>query len=391
VADHTYCFAKVKTMHVSFGPLAAASLVAALASAAPLPAQASGYAVIYTAPSGQTFEPAVGAVSNGLIYGTDPAGGAAGDGTVFTMTTKGQNYTVLHTFTGADGIDPNPRLLVLAGEVFGTTQWGGSTTLGTVYGMSAQGTLLWSNAFAEAQGFRPLDGLAYAANGDLYGTTSAGAIAPGNGTLFRVHRNGNLAILYKFQSQSDGHCPFTGVVVDAAGNVFGTTVGLGAGGNPNGSVWEMPPGETPATLDAFANGSVAEWPQITPTLDAAGNLWGVNEANPAQGNGVIWELSGTSFSVPYSFTGGADGYAPDGPLLLGKDGNLYGTTSGGGNANGSNGLGTVFMITPQGQLSTVHTFTGGADGGVPTGSLAMDAAGHIYGGTQAGTIFKISP
>lgn len=376
-------------MHVSFGPLAAASLVAALASAAPLPAQASGYAVIYTAPSGQTFEPAVGAVSNGLIYGTDPAGGAAGDGTVFTMTTKGQNYTVLHTFTGTDGMTPNARLAVLGGEVYGTTQWGGSTTLGTVFGMSAQGTLLWSDALSNG-GFHPLDGLALAPNGDLYGTTSGGAISPGNGSLFRVHRNGNLAILYKFKSKSDGHCPYTGVVVDALGNVFGTTVGLGFGGNPNGSVWEMQPGEIPATLNVFPDYSAAAYPQITPTLDAAGNLWGVTSSNQFTYRGAIWEVSGGTLTFPYSFTGAADGANPNGPLLLGKDGNFYGTTSGTTAGSGTN-LGTVFMITPQGQLSTVHTFTGGADGGVPTGSLAMDAAGHIYGGTQAGTIFKISP
>lgn len=378
-------------MRIGFGLLGGVGVAAALALAAFAPAaQATSYQVIYTAPSGQTLHPAVGAVNNGVIYGSDPSAGASGAGILFTMSNAGKNYKVLHTFTGPDGQTPNARLVVVGGQVYGTTQWGGSATLGTVFKMSAQGALVWSFPFTGNLGFYSLDGLARAPSGFLYGTTSNGSVAPGNGMVFLIGGYGNPVVLHKFQSRNDGHCPYTGVAIDSQGNVFGTAVGLGFGGQPTGSIWEMPVGQKLTTLYSFKGGADGEYPEITPTLDGSDNLWGVS-TNGGAANGAIWELTKAGFKVRYSFTSGADGYNPNSPLLLGKDGNLYGTTSGGGSASFTNGLGTVFKITPQGQFSTVHTFRGGADGGTPTGSLALAASGDIYGGTQAGTVFRIIP
>jgi uncharacterized repeat protein (TIGR03803 family) len=370
----------------------AVAVAAAFGSAAAVPAaRASSYEMFYTAPAG--LHPVVGAVTNGLIYGTDPSFG--GSGVLFTLATKGLTYTALHSFSGSDGSTPNGRLVVIGKTIYGTTQGGGSGGAGTVFAMAATGALTWSDAFQWGpNGAAPFDGLALAPNGELYGTTSQAALSPGNGTVFVVGKGGHMGVYYKFKSLSDGHCPFTGVVFDAAGNMYGTTVGLGFGGQSQGSVWKAAPGGKPMTQAPFLNNGDGEYPEITPTVDGSGNVWGVITTGTTAG--AIWELTPAGITAIYSFTGGADGGNPDGPLLLGPDGNLYGTTSSGA----AHGLGTVFMITPSGQFSTVHVFSGGADGGPATGGLAKDAAGHIFGGTAGydngggdivpGTIFRIT-
>jgi uncharacterized repeat protein (TIGR03803 family) len=312
---------------------------------------------------------------------------------LFTLSGSGQ-LTPLYTFSGSNGATPNARLVIdNNGTVYGTTQDGGSDSAGTVFAISAQGRLLLSHSLQTGtEGSFPLDGLALAPGGYAYGTTSEGALAPGNGTLFRIGPGGALTVAYSFLSTpSDGHCPFTGVVIDQHGTMYGTTVGLGFGGQPDGSVWKMPRGQPLSTIYSFTNGTDGEYPTITPSLDAAGNLWGVSHTNVAPWAGSLWAITAAGFSVKYVFSGGSDGFDPNGPLLLDNAGNFFGTTSGGGIAFGSNGSGTLFTITPQGVLTTVHAFAGGADGAVPTGSLAMDANGLIYGGTQAGTIFRVTP
>lgn len=356
-------------------------------------AHASTYQVIYQSPADQTFTPYVGGVRKGLIYGTEPTGGANSAGVLFTLSPSGQ-YTPIYTFSGSDGAQPNARLVIDSkGTAYGTTEFGGDQGVGTVFAISAQGQLLLSDSLqAGTDGSYPLDGLAVGTDHAGYGTTSQGAIAPGNGTLFRVTAGGTLGVVYSFlSSPTDGHCPFTGVVIDKAGNIYGTTVGFGFGGQPLGAVWKMPPGGVPTTIYSFTNGTDGEFPQITPTLDADDNLWGVSQTNVSPSAGSVWEITATGFQVVHVFGGDADGDTPNGPLLLGSDGNMYGTTLGGGIAAGAAGYGTIFSITPQGVLTTVHAFAGGSDGALPTGSLAMDPAGRIYGGTRSGAVFMVTP
>jgi uncharacterized repeat protein (TIGR03803 family) len=378
----------------------------AAAPAAQATGAAAAFAVVYTAPSTAPLSPAVGAVDNGVIYGIDPARGAAGGGVLFTIA--GGTYTPLFTFSGANGQTPNARLILDGtGGVIGTTRAGGSLGTGTVFRVSGTGQLLWSHSLQPAtEGDVPLDGLAADALGNFYGTTSLGAIAPGNGVLFRVNKNGAFHVLYQFHSLADGHCPFTGVVVDQSDTIYGTTVGMGFGGQPLGSLWKRPYGGKPTTLYSFTDASTAggaltdgEYPQVTPSFDSAGNLWGVtSDHDGATSAGAIWELTPTGARVLYNFTGGGDGYLPNGPLLLGLDGNFYGTTRGGGSAAGLSGNGVVYRFNPVGtaaqvaaSVGVVHVFTGATDGATPTGSLALDPSGRIYGGTATGTIYQITP
>lgn len=374
---------------------------AAIATAA-FAAASAARADTFTALTTLSEPAAIGAVQGGVLYGTSTSGGSSGEGEVFTITPSiaggktTYKYAPLYDFSGSDGANPNSRLIVDGlGNVFGTAQNGGNQGAGTVFAISAKGRLLWSHSLQPTtEGGIPLDGLAADAYGNFFGTTSRDAISPGNGVLFRVNSSGAFHVVYLFRSTSiDGHCPFTGVVVDRSETIYGTTVGFGFGGQPEGAIWKRPNGGKPTTQHSFTDGTDGEWPQVTPTLDTAGNLWGVSYVqNASDFAGAIWKLSATGFNVVYSFTGGADGYQPDAPLLLGRNGYLYGTTANGGSGSGSSGDGVVYKISTTGGAPTVvHTFTHGTDGAFPAGGLAMDSSGNIYGGTATGSVFQITP
>jgi len=223
---------------------------------------------------------------------------------------------------------------------------------------------------------------------EIVGTTSMGA-PNGNGTIFAMKHESAYKTLYNFQSKADGHCPFSGVAVSASHVIYGTTVGVGYGGNPNGSVWQFSKAGGLQTLYVFQDENDGEWPNQAPTVDSAGNVYGTTAiqggANVA---GAIWTVSAAGqFSVLHSMNGATDGSGPNSPLVLGSDGNLYGTTLQGGSGDG----GTVFSISPTGVFSVVHNFTNSGDGAVPTGNLVQGTDGSIYGGTSFGTVFKIVP
>jgi uncharacterized repeat protein (TIGR03803 family) len=198
---------------------------------------------------------------------------------------------------------------------------------------------------------------------------------------------------YEFKSRGDGHCPFSGVAVDGVDNIYGTVVGNGFGGDPNGAVWKLAPHNRLTPLYKFKDGADGEYPDQAPIVDAAGNVYGtILKVNGGSYAGAIWKIDTTGqFSIFYQFTGTTDGYGPNGPLLLNTDGNFYGTTGSGGGTKRKPGYGTLFRITPAGVFTVLRTFYYGPEGGGPTGTLAHDSKGAIYGGTSAGTVYKYAP
>ena len=359
--------------------------IALVASLMPLASHAAPqFSVIGTVPGG----PQIGAINGTTLYGTVAY---SGDGTLFSMTTSG-TYTLLHSFNGAtDGSVPNAKLVrTHNGNLFGTAQGGGQYSGGTLWEYSAAAVMSTPHAFgASGDGSDPLQGPSLAPHADLVGTTSMGA-ANTNGIIFRYTRNDRYAALYNFQSDADGHCPFSGVAVAPNGTIYGTTVGRGYGGNPNGSVYKfIPHSKKLDTLYTFQNGNDGEWPDQAPTIGNKQIIYGTTHIQ--NGNnfaGAIWAISKSgTFSVLHDLNGTTDGYAPNSPLLLNTDGNLYGTTSSGGADN----YGTVFSISRTGIFTLLYSFTNTGDGAQPTGNLVHDNAGAIYGGTASGTVFKIVP
>jgi uncharacterized repeat protein (TIGR03803 family) len=201
-------------------------------------------------------------------------------------------------------------------------------------------------------GGNPVTGLVLDAAGNLYGTTSFGGVVGGTckplqgcGGVFKLDTSGKESVLYSFTGLADGEAPSGDLILDGVGNLYGTTSGGGAIGGT---------------------------------------------CSRTQGCGVVFKLdtSGSNYTVLYSFTGGADGAGPPGSLVLDALGNLYGTTQGGGNPACSGGCGTVFKLDAAGTETVLYSFTGQADGAHPSGGLVQDAAGNFYG-TAAGIVFKL--
>jgi len=233
--------------------------------------------------------------------------------------------------------------------------------------------------------------------GSLYGAAAGGAIDT-NGSVFEINAAGNYITRYRFRSGGDGHCPFSSVAVDDKGFVYGTVVGAGFGGDPNGAVWKLSMQGKLTPLYLFKDGDDGQYPDQSPIIDPAGNLYGtIITKNGGQYAGAVWKIdTAGQFSIVHQFAGKADGFGPNGPLMMNTDGNLYGTTASGGGTDANPGYGTLFRITPAGQFRVIHTFTG-PDGSNPTGTLAHDATGAIYGATSGnngsigGTVYKLKP
>ena len=352
-------------------------------TAASLQAHAASFNVMGTAPGYAQ----IGAVRGATLYGTLAY---SGDGVLFSMSTAGA-YTVLHKFQSArDGSAPRAQLAIdAAGNLYGTTGEGGANGGGTLWEYTASGHFRTLHSFgAGGDGTVPMQGPTRSAHGAIYGSTAEGAIG-GSGNIFSYRHGGGYDVLYDFMSGGDGHCPFSGVAVGPPAALFGTTVGVGYGGNPNGSVWTYTAAGGLRTLYVFTDGADGEWPTQTPAVDGAGEVFGTTATQNGSGfAGAIWKIDRAGhFSVLHSMDGAVDGYGPNSPLILDRNGTLYGTAGGGGAAND----GTVFGIGKEGAFSVVHSFTGMADGQQPTGNLVQDSQGALYGGTGTGQVFKIVP
>jgi len=235
-----------------------------------------------------------------------------------------------------------------AGDLYGTTGACGAFGYGTVFKVSKSGkeTVLYSFAGGTGDGCNPYAGVAQDKAGDLYGTTPACG-AHGAGTVFKLSKTGKKIVLYSFCQQSgcaDGQSPYTGVIRDAKGNLYGTTILGGTDGV--GTIFKITSGKL-TTLYSFCSQSGC-WDGIAPfarmIIDTKGNLYGTATSGGRSSEGVVYELSSSgTLTVLHSFAGGAsDGCNPYGSVTRDTAGNLYGTTL----YCGASGFGTVWKLTP---------------------------------------------
>lgn len=361
--------------------------------------------VLYSFGSGPTdgTNPQGGVIMDvaGNLYGTTYGGGANGLGTVFKISPAGVE-TVLHSFTGGttDGAIPQAGLMTdSTGTLYGTTTAGGGANGGgTVFKITADGTESIVHAFVQgdaANGWNPQAALIMDSAGNLYGTTSADA-----GVVFKISTDGSETVLHAFSGTNDGFQPLAGVMMDSAGNLYGTTDAGGMGGYEFGTVFKISTDGTTSILHSFT-GIDGGNPKAALIMDNAGNLYGTTDSGGSGtvfNSGEVFEISPAgTLSVLHYFIGGIEsdltdaGY-PLAGLIMDSAGNLYGTTSKGG----ANNLGTVFMISSGGTETILHSFVGAAtDGNEPVAGLIMDNAGNLYGTTavgganDAGVVFKI--
>lgn len=253
-----------------------------------------------------------------------------------------------------------------------------------------------------SDGGAPYGGLVRDSAGNLYGTTS-GVGAHSYGTIFRLDPAGNETVLYRFTGGTDGKFPNAGLVLDSAGNLFGTAQ---MGGKPPagfGTIFKLDASGQLTVLHMFDGPS---GDGVNPTArmiqDSDGNLYGTTNMGGAVGFGTIFKLdSAGNYSILYSFTGGFDGGNLTGSLVRDSDGNLYGETT--DFYVCCNYSGRVFKFDTNGVLTVIYQFAGTTDGKMPIGGLIRDAAGNLYGATQyggdfscdsiwgCGVVFKVDP
>jgi uncharacterized repeat protein (TIGR03803 family) len=311
---------------------------------------------------------------NGALYGTTQRGGDAGDGIVFALrppatfcnsTVCYWNETLLHTFTGVpDGLNPWTENLAFdtAGNIYGTTGNGGMYDGGTAFKLTPSGggyteSILHNFGSSGTDGAFPFAGVVLDTAGNVYGNTTAGGTQEcqfGCGTVYQLMpSNGSWLenILVNFDL-ANGNYPNSNLIIDASGNLYGTTVGSEL--FEDGLVFKLAPSGEGFTCSKLLTFRTSCSPYGGVTMDAAGNLFGVCLSG-GSGNGWVFELTNCSQSCVvrdlYNFNG-RDGSSPYGSPTLDANGNLYGTTEYGGNNFPCNpGCGVVWEIAGVGAPS----------------------------------------
>lgn len=361
--------------------------------------------------------------------GTHTCSGQEGCGTAFKLDEKGKQVWV-HSFNGRNGMSPWAGLSRdTSGHLYGATFYGGDLqcqdgTLGcgTVFRLDGGGheTLLYRFTGGTTDGWFADSPVVMDAAGNLYGTTEQGGSSTW-GTIFKVDTNGKEKVLYSFTGESD-RCIPVGVILDTANSLYGVTSQGGSGSCAHnagyGVVFKLDSAGEFSVLHTFG-GPDGRYPDSVLLLDADGNIYGTtgdggsnsNDQQCAYGCGTVFKITPNGAeSVLYNFcslSNCADGASPgSGPLVRDDVGNIYGTTARGGAYDNCNkeGCGVVFELDTSGKERVLHRFSGGADGWSSWGvGLVMDHSRNLYGVATlggdtncdpsygCGVVFRVSP
>ena len=396
------------------------SVLLIFAAITALPASAQTESVLHSLRTIEGVSPVMGLVfdSAGNLYGAAEEGGSSNNGTVFELLPKaggGWTEKTLFTFTGATtGSMPLASLVLdAAGNLYGTTKLGGARGAGVAFELTPSSSGRWTEKVLHtfgsgSDGAYPVGNLVFDHAGNLYGTTQGGG-AHGNGqentggTAFKLtHKSGGTwteSVLYSFGANStDAVTPRANLVFDTGGNLFGTTTRGGV--NHVGTVFKLTPQAggiwKETIIHSFSrdfNTGDGYTPNAGVIFDHVGNLYGTTTFG-GDGGGVAFELSPAGsvwtetvlYSFPFGFGQPTNSYSN---LVFDAVGNLYGTTIYGGDAEVDEGFdGTVFELKPNGNgtwtKSDLYGFDSvhGANPGI--GALVVDSSGKLYGATQAG-------
>ncbi len=352
--------------------------------------------------------------SAGTLYGTTQYGGTCDNGTVFQLSNEGEE-TVLHSFCLADGAGPFAGIIRdSSSNIYGTTTSGGNIGCGTVFKLVGSTLTTLHNFSCDAGGSEPL-GIILDNSGNLYGVAGSGGVNQ-NGIAFEISNTGQFSVIYTFCSLNgcaDGSSPIGWLVLDNAGNLYGTTTNggdsscssLGCGvvfelfkGN---SGWEEKVLHTFEGTDGGFPVGIITYPVVSSSSQLV--FFGTTSAGGMAGNGTIFEMvrgkAGFNFTTLHNFNG-SDGISPVGRLkIIGN--RIFGTTD----YAGSGGYGTVFEMTRTNEgltETTLYSFTKTNDGGWPESGVVADTTGNLYGAAKyggsnacypdgCGVIFEVTP
>lgn len=352
-------------------------------------AQAQTFRVLHTFTGGADGgSPSRGVIMvNGNLYGTTSNGGTANHGTMFRVNSSGEEI-VIHNFK--TGSSFSPLIADSADNFYSTAADGGIRNSGAVFKIDSNGAQKVLHAFSSDDRVKPLGGLFLDAAGDLYGTTNLMGPDGGGGTVFKLDSNSDYreSVLHTFKGVPDGAGSIGRVTVDSAGNVYGTTVFGGFG--DFGTVFKVDPSGSETILHSFESRSAPN----DLIMDDSGNLYGTTLYGGA-GIGTAFEVDASgAYTLLYVFRGfrNGDGAVPIGTLVRDRAGNLYGTTAQGGNADN---CGSVFKLSAKGNETVLHIFDCSTDGASPFG-VSMDESGNLFGVTASGgtsgfgTVFEVT-
>jgi len=331
--------------------------------------------------------------SDGNLYGLTSEGGKNLFGTVFKITPTG-TYTVLNSFNGASQGNSPSGTIVRAkdGAYYGTTYSEGTFKHGSIFKICGGVTTILHSFNKNTEGGFPFGGLVQATDGNLYGITSEGGNYNG-GTIYRVTTNGSYKVLYHLNSATDGANPNGALIQGKDGSFYGTTkVG---GPNRAGTIFKITSAGAFKVLYSLNYSTDGRSPEGNLVQGADGSLYGTTSDGGTYAYGTIFKISatGTNFKVIKHLNSIADGSRPLGGLVLGKDGNFYGTTSDGGSTSYD---GAIFRITPAGDYKVLKRLSSTTDGESPKDNLVQATDGNFYGMTSrggkynAGTLFRIT-
>jgi uncharacterized repeat protein (TIGR03803 family) len=290
--------------------------------------------VVYSFDGSVGFAPFGGLTlaTDGNFYGTNGGGGKAFLGTIFKITPDGRP-TLLYEFTGQDdgAVPYAPPIQGADGNLYGTTEIGGTSHAGTVYKITPAGVLTTLHSFDNANGAQPIGPLLQASDGNFYGTTVTGGGPANAGTVFKITPAGKLTVIHRFDG-SDGFDPSSLLIQGSDSSLYGT---------------------------AYSGGT--------------------------QNTGTIFKITPQGkFSVLHNFNGSTDGGNPYAGLVQGSDGNFYGVNSFNGNAANQ---GTIFRISPGGKFKVLYTFDG-KTGATPQVTLLQHTNGSFFGDATFGGAFN---
>jgi len=324
--------------------------------------------------------------TNGCFYGTTDRGGDYDRGTFFQMAPDG----TITTIASFDSYNPPDGAIIqgLDGTFYGTTENGASNDRGGIYQIDLNGTLTDLHSFTHFDpAFGPKAGLFQSSDGSFYGTANSGGYSYYSGAIFRLTTN-QLSFLYYFDG-TNGSKLESPLIEASDGNLYGVAAqALGTNGEGHGSIFRITKEGVFTDLFIFDGGILGHTP-VGPLVQATdGNLYGVTVwggLSFGRPFGSIFRISTNGAFANVAAFNGTNGAWPVGGLVEGPDGNLYGTTEEGGAYTNqyAEGLGTIYRVTPKGEITTLVSFDG-TNGLVPLAGLTLGTDGRFYGTTSLG-------
>ncbi|WP_158267665.1 choice-of-anchor tandem repeat GloVer-containing protein [Adhaeribacter arboris] len=333
--------------------------------------------------------------TDGYLYGMNEIGGPQNDGIIYRIMPTGKNFKILMALPGTFGGVASRGSLVQGqdGFFYGMTEYGGTYNYGTIFKLCSDGSYTILRSLDDLNdGGLPVGDLLLGKDGNFYGLTRHGGVN-GSGTYFRITPRGDFTVLYSFQNDDSGYSPWGSLVDGNDGYYYGMTQ---AGGHMlSGVIFRVTPTGSYEVLHSLNNYEEGSSPRGNLVKGKDGNFYGLTNVGGDYNMGTFFKVTPNGkFTKLHSFNQYDQGDHPAGSLVVGKNGNFYGMTSRGG----KDGFGTIFTITPTGKITILKYLVNEyADGANPSGSLVMDKEGNFYGLTSggghnySGTIFKITP